>query len=248
MTRKILTLVFVLGLLFGSLGVQPAEALTTYTAWTGSGPGAIAFTNAAGSHHQFDYGINPAGLGSSRTWNYHTTANTDGTVTLSYNYSGLHAWYFVTVFLKAYVKHNGVTTYYPLINAGPAICCTSPSNGFAYSGSLDLNVKAGDEYGFEFGGSNSDGNNFLQGRLVVDTSGLYEPPQYTMWLLTRNDGTYCLLKSDTHPSVDAQNHFCFPEETGNTWVADNVACFGEVDWNDFWSCAEEYGIWQGLGK
>lgn len=248
MTRKILTLVFVLGLLFGSLGVQPAEALTTFTAWTGSGPGAVTFTNTAGSHHQFDYNLNPAGY-STVTWNYHTTANTDGMVTLAYDYSGLHAWFFVTAFLKAYVTRDGLTSYYPLINAGPAVCCTTPSDGFSYSGSIDLYVKAGDEYGFEFGGGNLDVNNFLQGTLVVDTSGLYQPEyQYTMWLLTRNDGTACLLKSATHPSVNAQNAFCFPEETGRTWVADNVACFGGVDENDFWSCAEEYGIWQGLGK
>ena len=45
-----------------------------------------------------------------------------------------------------------------------------------------------------------------------------------------------------------QKAFCFPDETGNSWVADNVACFGGVDENDFWSCAARYGQWLGLKK
>ena len=54
-----------------------------------------------------------------------------------------------------------------LVTAGPAICCTPPSNGFAYSGTTTFNVEPGDVYGFEMAGSNADFNSFLNGTLTI---------------------------------------------------------------------------------
>ena len=248
MSRKIIAVVFLFAIVIVSAVPTPAAAFQAYTAWTGSGPGTINFSNVAGPDQTFTYSYSPSFSG---TWDFHSTADRTGSVQLDYDYTGFHSWFQVTVFLRAYVTHLGVTTYYPLVSAGPVNCCSSPSNGFSYTDSVTLNVQQGDKYGFVFGGTHFDGTMLLNGTLTVKSSGVvvYQPEiKYTMWLLTRNDGTACLLKSATHPSVNAQNAFCFPEETGRTWVADNVACSGPVDENDFWSCAAEYGQWLGLNK
>jgi hypothetical protein len=51
---------------------------------------------------------------------------------------------------------------------GPAICCTSPSNGFIYGGVATFdNLNPGDIYGFRLSGSNSDFNNFLRGTFTL---------------------------------------------------------------------------------
>ena len=55
-------------------------------------------------------------------------------------------------------------------HAGPASCCTTPSNGFSYSGTQTLSVVAGDTYGFVMRGSNFDSNSFLNGTLTVGTT------------------------------------------------------------------------------
>src|SRR5262249_10607435 len=54
-----------------------------------------------------------------------------------------------------------------LVNDGPVDCCTPPSGGFHYTGSVDLSVQAGGQYGFRFGGRNFDSNQTLQGKFTV---------------------------------------------------------------------------------
>ena len=56
-----------------------------------------------------------------------------------------------------------------LVNEGPEICCTAPSNGFLYGGIPSSNVQPGDVYGFRLRGSNSDFNNFLRGTFTLST-------------------------------------------------------------------------------
>ena len=172
MMRKLLAVTFVITMFLMSVGLNQAHA--AQTTWTGSGSGAITFTDGIANSPNFDYSLNPAGF-SLVTWNYHTTADITGVVNLDYSYSGYHAFFAVTVLLRAYVTHNGVTTYYPLVSDGPVNCCTAPSGGFSYTGSQALNVKAGDEYGFEFGGSNGDSDNRLIGTLAVTSSGVVAP-------------------------------------------------------------------------
>ena len=57
-------------------------------------------------------------------------------------------------------------------------------------------------------------------------------PLFNMWLLT-GDGKYCILVSDTHPSVERQKALCFP---GEDWVAEQVLCKEPLYDNDFWGC------------
>ena len=65
------------------------------------------------------------------------------------------------------ISADGPDTNISLVNDGPAICCTPPSNGFSYQGSVPINVEPGDTYGFTMSGSNGDFNSFLQGTFTV---------------------------------------------------------------------------------
>ncbi len=55
---------------------------------------------------------------------------------------------------------------------GPISCCTTPSNGFDYSGTTNLTLQVGDEFGFIVSGGNGDSNSFLQGDLQVGLQGV----------------------------------------------------------------------------
>ena len=136
------------------------------TAWSGSGPTGVVVSDGTAAAPQFSYNLNAAGF-TPRSWSFTTTATSDGTVTLPYHYTGLHAYFEVTVQLATIVVHNGVTTTTQLVNDGPIDCCTAPSAGFTYTGTTTLSVQSGDTYGFTFGGSNQDINNFLHGTLTL---------------------------------------------------------------------------------
>lgn len=69
-----------------------------------------------------------------------------------------------------------------------------------------------------------------------------------MWLLVgrhwmyRDDGSifgfrdYCILISDTHPSVEVQKAKCFPNGGWRAWYA---PCAGPIYANDVWACDDE---------
>ncbi len=140
--------------------------------WTGSGTGTTSVpSDGTNGTAQFSYSYNnPCNCGASGTWTFHTEANSSGQVVLPWTYTGLHAWFQVTVGLDVFVTHGTTTTTTNLITAGPTSCCTTPSNGFSYSGTQTLTVVAGDTYGFVMRGSNFDSNSFLKGTLTVGTT------------------------------------------------------------------------------
>lgn len=144
-----------------------ASAETLEAPWVGSGPGTVnVVSNGTTPPAQMTYSMNPAGY-TAQTWSFSTTAGSTGTRNLMYEYTGFYAWFDVTAFLRAFVTHEGVTTYTQLVNAGPADCCNTPSGGFSYVGDVALSVRSGDTYGFELGGSNFDSDNDLQGTLTL---------------------------------------------------------------------------------
>src|SRR3954466_12379724 len=137
------------------------------SAWVGTGPAGTVLSDGTASAPQFHYDLQPAGLDVVNTWTFTTTAPSAGSVELPYQYVGSHAFFQVTVFITAIVVHNGVTTETPLVHDGPTDCCVPPSHDFSYTGRTHVDVAAGDAYGFEFGGSNHDINNFLRGTLTI---------------------------------------------------------------------------------
>lgn len=53
---------------------------------------------------------------------------------------------------------------------------------------------------------------------------------------TRIRGSYCILISDTHPSVEVQTAKCFP---GDGWFPNSAFCAGSVTADDVWACDDE---------
>src|SRR5882757_7463169 len=170
--------------------------------WTGSGAEGSVVADGSVSAPQFRYDVPTAGLSVLHTWTFTTTAASTGTVTLPYDYRGTHEYFHVTVQVDAIVIHNGVTTTTSVLRYGPVDCCTSPSAGFAFSGTKDFAVAAGDTYGFRFGGSNFDSNNQLHGTFTVPITGYTDAgpvAENTSWttaaLLTTAGATGVLTQS-----------------------------------------------------
>ncbi len=130
---------------------------------------------------------NGAGNGSgvpTQTWRFSSTATIAGQITLPWRLHGLHAWAGVTVDLRAYIKRGATdvqnTDLLLPAQEGPVSCCNTPSNGFDYSGTTNLTLQVGDEFGFTVSGGNGDSNSFLQGDLQVGLNsaqnGSFEDP------------------------------------------------------------------------
>jgi hypothetical protein len=178
--------VLVVALLIAGTGiftVPPTPARAASTEWfgqkgsfvDGSGAGTAGTFLAAGSSlagdAQFTYDIPVVGNnGETGTWSFSTTAGANGTVPVPYHWTGLHAWFNVTARLDAVViRGASVISTTNLVNAGPEVCCTTPSNGFDYAGTANFTVQTGDKYGFVLRGSNGDFNDFLRGELTIGT-------------------------------------------------------------------------------
>jgi len=240
MARKLFTIVLASAFLMASFVATPVAALQAYPHWEGGFWTYPTFsykvTGADGPNPMLSFKGDPryfceAGGG------LHTYANVTGPVTITIDFSGtvagpafFHLWSWKS-------------------STGPDLLLDESIEGsFSFVRSITMDVETGEliEIYFNIGGCVP-----IQGTLDLNLD-WKDPPlpesQYTMWLLTRNDGTACLLKSDTHPSVQVQKAYCFPEATNQSWVADNVVCSGRVDENDFWSCAAAYGAWLGLSK
>ena len=152
-------------LMFLAAMSTPTRAAGT---WTGSGPGTATVVSDGSIHNpQFQYYLSGDATHSVQTWDFNTTADAGGSETLPYCWRGFHAYARVTAHLNAYVTHLGVTTVTPLVNDGPVYCCTPPSAGFHYTGTVTLNVQTGDTYGFQFGGANLDYDERLLGTFSV---------------------------------------------------------------------------------
>jgi hypothetical protein len=149
----------------------PAQAVPVDVGWAASGPGIQpGGSDGSAAAASFAYSVDPAGIGVQNTWLFKATATQTGQVTVPYTWQGLHAWFAVTTSLDMFVAHpgSGVSTTH-LLGFGPTNCCTSPSNGFLYGGVVTFDVQAGDTYGFQLSGSNSDSNNFLRGTFTLST-------------------------------------------------------------------------------
>jgi hypothetical protein len=170
--------------------------------WQAIGDGAVSVLNDGSSgapkmSYAYDLGI---GGGVSGEWHFFTTATTTETINLPYTYTGLHAWFQVTVTLEAFVisadaGDSGVT----LVDDGPVDCCTPPSNGFSYTGTVPLDVEPGDIYGFSMTGSNFDLNSFLKGTLTV--GGAAPAPTLMRAVSTGGTGAAILGRVDGMPNT-----------------------------------------------
>jgi hypothetical protein len=133
------------------------------TAWTSSGVATNTVTSdgTTGTDPSFSYNTHIASCGyCGREWVFQTTATQDGTLPLTWNYHGFHAWYQARGYIYGFVNHNGVRTNYGLASG-------YVSGGFNWNGSFTPTVAAGDTYGFVVGGRHFDSNGTLSGTLTV---------------------------------------------------------------------------------
>ena len=157
--------------LFSTPQMASADTPGEWTGSVGPGTGAGVVNDGLTGPAQYQYFHNPAGF-SMETWTFSRVANNPGTVHLEWTYTGFHAYFQVRVGLTAFVAGSLPSTQ-TLVNDGPVNCCTPPSGGFTYTGTVDLEVGAGDIYGFQMSGQNGDSNNTLSGTLTVVQPTLY---------------------------------------------------------------------------
>jgi hypothetical protein len=156
------------------LGAMASASPATPGVWQATGPATNSVTGAgtvaSPMVFTYDYDLgSPAGGVPQQRWDVQTEAAATGPVTLGWHWVGDHSTFQVTARLEGFViPHGGGTgERVTLVNAGPANCCTTPSNGFDYSGTVTLHPAAGDTYGFTLYGSNFDSRSFLCGALVA---------------------------------------------------------------------------------
>lgn len=122
---------------------------------------------------KLNYNLSGREVYSPQTWTASAIADQAGEYSFLWNYSGFHAYFNVTARLAANSPHG---TDWP-VDAGPAHCCSAPSNGFTYAGTYTFsNVKAGDLLSFTFGGSSGDADARMFGALSL-TQELREVPE-----------------------------------------------------------------------
>jgi hypothetical protein len=123
-------------------------------------------SDGTSSPAQVSYSYHDPMIFATQTWTFQTTAASDGTKSYHYDYAGFHGFFSVKAFLKAFVTHDGETTYTSLANDGPTTG-QPPAGSFEYTGTVTLDAQAGDTVGFQLGGSNFDIRDALTGTLTV---------------------------------------------------------------------------------
>ena len=152
-----------------SIANEPAAKVSA-AGWSAAGPGAVSLvSDGTAGDPEMTYALHGSSVFSTQTWSFSALATGTGPITVDYDYRGFHAFFQVRAFLQAFVGGSAVS----LISAGPANCCSSPSNGFGYTGSYTFNVTAGQTYGFRFGGSNFDSDSRLLGTFKLPN---FTPP------------------------------------------------------------------------
>ena len=145
-----------------ALALPHASMAAPLGPFTGTGPGS-ASASPAGTGFALTYSDSGSQVWSGESWTFSAIATQSGPVTLTYNDKGFYAFFNVTHSLTAFDGTSSQT----LVSAGPANCCSTPSNGFDYSGQVTLDRTAGQAYGFIVAGRNDDSDSVLGGTLTV---------------------------------------------------------------------------------
>ena len=149
----------------------PASAANAIGPFTSTGPGAHSINQLNASTAAMTYNANGFGP---YTWTMSGVATGSGTQTFAWKSTGFYSFFQVRAGLNAF--SNAVVT--PIYNYGPVNCCTAPSDGFSYSGIVQLNLVAGQTYGFNVRASNFDSARTNNGTLTI--AAVPEPTSWAM--------------------------------------------------------------------
>jgi hypothetical protein len=101
-----------------------------------------------------EYKVSLSGGGVSfRTVQYRVQVPTSGTVTFDWEYTGHHRWYLPVAYLR-FIGKSATT----VVN-------DSTYRGFAFSGTISIEVESGGEFIVELGGSNYDSTSVIEGNV-----------------------------------------------------------------------------------
>ena len=154
-----------------ALALPHASMAAPLGPFTGTGLGS-ASASPAGTGFALTYSDSGSQVWSGESWTFSAIATQSGPVTLTYNDKGFYAFFNVTHSLTAFDGTGSQT----LVSAGPANCCSTPSNGFDYSGQVTLDLTAGQAYGFIVAGRNDDSDSVLGGTLTVTPAAAVPEP------------------------------------------------------------------------
>jgi hypothetical protein len=167
MRHLLLASVATAGILAGIASTASASEISLITNTTG---GALTYPSA--NQVQLSYGSVDDGF--SGSWTITGTADQSGTLNVSYDSSGFYSFYEVTAYLNQ-IDANGTTNIY---STGPTSCCYGPpSGGFDYTGTVTLDVVAGQTFGFSVGGNNYDGERTVEGDLLLAEASFVPTPE-----------------------------------------------------------------------
>lgn len=161
-------LVTVVALALMGIAIGPtAVAHHIGSQWVATGDGVTTLSDGTDTAPRFQYEV----TGRSGAWAFLTTASTAETKAVPYTWTGFHAFFQVRTSLAAvvYSSTGELKARQVLVDDGPVDCCEAPSDGFDYSGVVEVDVQAGDRFGFELSGSHFDIDNRLLGTFTVDT-------------------------------------------------------------------------------
>jgi hypothetical protein len=156
-----------------------AQAAPTLGTFTATGPGTLSISGNNTDTTTFTYNDGNAGFGTNN-WTISAIAPENETLTVDYNSSGFYAYFEVVAALHSFIGGQGNTLY----SYGPVDCCSTPSGGFDYTGSVTFNLLAGQSYGFTLTGRNGDSNNVQLGTLALHlvSSAAPEPATWALML------------------------------------------------------------------
>ncbi len=171
--RLLVAVLSAAALLAGPAAASASAATPGYTVQNWSGSGGCAGTHSISPSSttagvQLSYALNNGCIYSQpQTWTFKATAPGTGNVTFNWSYTGFHAYYDVTAFLRVFSQGTGGSTM-TLVNAGPQNCCGhDPSGGFSYSGTATIHVTKGYAFGIQVGGDNYDSNPVMDGTVTL---------------------------------------------------------------------------------
>ncbi|MDG6080146.1 PEP-CTERM sorting domain-containing protein [Erythrobacter litoralis] len=156
------------------VAANPASAATEVLVGSGSGMVTSTSTDTTAT---LDY----SARGFDGTWTLAGVSDVTGSYTFDFTSEGFYSFFAVTAAASAF---SGETVF-SLYDAGPANCCASPSNGFLYTGSVMLDLVAGQEFGFRLSGANFDSAQTLRGTfsVVQATGAVPEPATWALFIL-----------------------------------------------------------------